>query len=258
MTGRRLLFLGTGTSVGVPVIGCECDVCTSGFPGNQRTRCSVLFHLPGGRLLVDTPPDLRFQLLREKIPAAEAVFFTHAHADHLHGLDDLRLFPFKIGGPVPIYCEQRVRQRIERVFDYAFLNDENLHPGAIPKLDLRTITEEPFQALGETLTPIRLIHGDLPVLGLRIGDCAYCTDVSAIPPSSRELLRGLDVLVLDALRFRPHPTHFSVEQAVDVVRELAPKRAFFTHLSHELDARPALSWLPAGVELALDGMRIDF
>lgn len=251
-----MIILGTGTSVGVPVIGCNCDVCTSGDPGNQRTRCAVVFELPEGLLLVDTPPDLRHQLLREGIGHADAIFFTHAHADHLHGLDDVRLFPFKIGCPVPIYCEPRVKQRIERVFDYAFLNDEGLHPGAVPKLKLQEISTAPFEALGALITPIRVLHGGLPVLGLRIGNCAYCTDVSAIPEESLPLLRDLDVLVIDALRPRSHPTHFSVEEALQAIAHLKPRRALLTHMSHEIDARTANSWLPQGVELAYDGMQI--
>lgn len=252
----QLIFLGTGTSVGVPALGCSCQVCTSDHPRNQRTRSSVVLELPQGKLLIDASPDLRTQLLREKISLLHSVVFTHAHADHLHGLDDVRLFPFQLGHAIPIYCEPSVRQRIERVFDYAFLPGDDLHVGAVPKLALHTISTEPFEVLGSVLRPIRLLHGQLPVLGFRVGNVAYCTDVSEIPPESWPLLADLDVLILDALRLRPHPTHLSLEQALAVVTQFQPRQTYFTHLSHELEYATSPEYLPRGVELAYDGLRI--
>ncbi len=250
-------MLGTGTSVGVPMIGCGCQVCIGGDPKNQRTRCSVIFGLPGGNLLVDTAPDLRHQLLREKIGHVDAVVFTHEHADHLHGLDDLRLFPFKLGHAVPLYCEEKVRRRIEKAFDYAFTDLEPTHPGAAPKLEPILISDEPFEALGAKITPVRLLHGPrFTVLGFRIGNVAYCTDVSSVPDESLEKLRNLDVLVIGALRFAPHPTHQSIPEALQIVEHLAPKRTYFTHTSHELDYHETNAILPPGVELAYDGLRI--
>lgn len=253
----QLVVLGTGTSVGVPAIGCNCQVCRGGHPRNQRTRCSVILGLPAGNLLIDTPPDLRFQLLREEIGIVHAVLYTHEHADHLFGLDDLRLFPFYLGHPVPLYCEAHVEQRIRHSFDYAFRNEEATHAGAVPQLTLHTIDERPFELLGCQITPIRLKHGPRSnVLGFRVGNVAYCTDTNEIPESSWELLTGLDVLILDALRRKPHVTHFSLEQAIEAAQWVAAKRTLFTHMSHDLDHETVNASLPAGMSLAYDGQRI--
>ena len=253
----ELILLGTGTSVGVPSLGCGCEVCTSSDPRDQRTRCSVLLGMPNGNLLIDTPPDLRTQLLREKVGVVHAVLFTHEHADHLFGLDDLRLFPFYLGGPVPLYCEESVQRRIRKTFDYAFGADEQTHIGAAPQLLFHRIGLEPFQALGTTIQPVRLRHGPkFDVLGFRIGNVAYCTDTNEIPPESLALLQGLDVLILDALRYRPHVTHFSLAEAMEVAQRLGPKRTVFTHISHDLKHAAVNQELPAGMELGYDGMRI--
>ena len=252
-----MVLLGTGTSVGVPCIGCSCDVCTGGHPRNQRTRSSAILGLPQGNLLIDTPPELRMQLLREQIGLVHAVLYTHEHADHLHGLDDVRLFPFMLGHPIPIYATQTVEGRIRKIFDYAFSDRQETHPGAVPKMQLQRIDEQPLEILGATLTPVPLIHGPhCRVFGYRIGNVAYCTDTNCIEPSSKELLRGLDVLVLDALRLSPHPTHFSVGEALDIIEELGPKQAYLTHLSHELDYTSFWRELPEHVALAYDGLRI--
>jgi phosphoribosyl 1,2-cyclic phosphate phosphodiesterase len=254
----KLVMLGTGTSVGVPAIGCSCDVCRSENPRNKRTRCAVVFGLPQGNLLIDTPPDLRTQLLREGIGVIHAVAFTHEHADHLMGLDDLRLFPYYTGGPVPVYCEERVEHRIRRTFDYAFSEQPQTHEGAAPKLDLRRIGLDPFTALGAVIHPIRLKHGPrFDVLGFRIRNVAYCTDVNAIPEESWSLLMGLDVLIIDALRIRPHATHFSLQEAVGVSERLRPRRTIFTHISHDLDHDPTNATLPPGMELGYDGLKIE-
>lgn len=254
----KLVMLGTGTSVGVPTIGCSCEVCLSDHPRNKRSRCAVVFGLPQGNLLIDTPPDLRTQLLREGIGVIHAVAFTHEHADHLMGLDDLRLFPYYIGGPVPIYCEERVEHRIRRTFDYAFSTEVHTHEGAAPKLDMRRIGLEPFTTLGATIHPIRLKHGPrFDVLGFRIRNVAYCTDVNLIPEESWPLLTGLDVLIIDALRHKPHATHFSLSEAVAVAERLQPKRTIFTHVSHDLDYAATNATLPSGMELGYDGMKIE-
>lgn len=253
----ELVLLGTGTSVGVPTIGCNCDVCQSGHPRNQRTRCSVVLGLPEGNLLIDTSPDLRTQLLREKIGIIHAVLFTHEHADHLFGLDDLRLFPFYLGHPVPLYCEQRVEERIRKSFDYAFTDIQHTHAGAVPQLEFRRITTEPFRALGASIVPIRLQHGPrFEVLGFRVGNVAYCTDTNAIPEQSWPLLDSLDVLIIDALRFRPHATHFSLEEAVAVAERVKPKQTLFTHVAHDLDFERTNALLPSGMALAYDGQRV--
>ena len=253
----QMVLLGTGTSVGVPMIGCGCEVCRSNNPRNQRTRCSAILGLPGGNLLIDTSPDIRHQLLREAIGIVHAVLYTHEHADHVFGLDDLRIMQFYLGGPVPLVCEERVEARIRKSYDYAFQSPDDLHRGAVPQLAFRRIGLEPFDVLGARITPVRLKHGKrFEVLGFRIGNVAYCTDVNEIPPESMERLAGLDVLVLDALRPRGHATHFSLEEAIDVARELAPRRTFFTHMSHELEHEATNAALPPGMALAYDGLRI--
>lgn len=253
----QFILLGTGTSVGVPTLGCGCEVCTSAHPRNQRTRCAAILGLPEGNLLIDTPPDLRFQLLREGIGVVHSVLFTHAHADHIFGLDDLRLFPFYLGHPVPLYAELEVERLIRQAFSYAFDERPVTHQGAIPQLTFHSIDETPFRALGIDITPVRLEHGPrFQVLGFRIGDLAYCTDASAVPEASMEKLRGLDVLVLAALRERPHPTHLSLAQAITIAEELKPRRTIFTHVSHNLDYEQTNARLPQGMELAYDGMSI--
>jgi phosphoribosyl 1,2-cyclic phosphate phosphodiesterase len=252
----ELLFLGTGTSVGVPVIGCGCPTCTSSNPRNNRTRCGLVLGLAGGNLLVDTPPDLRTQLLREKIGIVHATLFTHDHADHVFGLDDLRLFPLHLGGPMPVYCEEQVEERIRKSFDYAFQPEAQNFGGGVPQIEFRRIATEPFEVLGQTVIPMRLWHGHFRVLGFRFGNVAYCTDTNGIPPESWPLLQDLDVLVLDALRLRPHPTHFTLEEAVAVARQLGAKRTLFTHMSHDLEHDAVNATLPAGMELAYDGLRV--
>jgi phosphoribosyl 1,2-cyclic phosphate phosphodiesterase len=255
-----LTFLGTGTSTGVPMIGCDCQVCTSSDPRNQRTRPSVLMSFPGGNLLVDTTPEMRVQLLRERVRLVHAIAFTHSHADHLFGLDDARLFPRRIGGPVPIYCEPDTEQTIRRVFSYAFRpGSENGPPGFVPQLTFVTIEPgKPFEVLGEQVVPLRLEHGPSPVLGFRIGSLAYCTDVSRIPDESLPLLENLDVLILDALRYEPHPTHMSLSQALALIETLKPGRTYLTHLSHSFDHGPAQAALPPRVALSYDGLQLTF
>lgn len=256
ITGQMVL-LGTGTSVGVPAIGCGCAVCRSTNPKNRRTRCSAILGLPGGNLLIDTAPDLREQLLREEIGLVHAVLYTHEHADHVFGLDDLRLMQFYLGGPVPLYCEMQVEERIRKSYDYAFTSEAITHPGAVPQLVFRRITTEPFEVFGARVTPVRLQHGPrFEVLGFRIGDVAYCTDVNAMPAESKALLQALDVLVLDALRPKSHTTHFSLEEAIAVARELQPRQTYFTHMSHDLEHDATNALLPPGMALAYDGQRI--
>ncbi len=256
----EVIFLGTGTSVGVPALGCDCIVCTSEDPRNQRTRCAVVIRTPQGHLLIDTPPDLRTQLLREKISLVHQVLYTHEHADHLFGLDDLRLFPFHLGHPVPLFCEERVEQRIRHSFDYAFSSVKPTHPGAIPKLEFRRISPyKVFDVLGLKVLPLRLKHGPrFDVLGFRIGNFAYCTDVNEVPPETIDALKGVETLVLGALRYRPHPTHFHLDAAVAAARQIDAGRTFFTHLSHDFDHAKVEAELPEGISLAFDGLRLTF
>lgn len=256
---RSFTFLGTGTSVGVPMIGCKCAVCRSTDPRDQRYRCAVLIRLPGGNLLIDTPPELRLQLIRAGADLVHAVLFTHFHADHLFGLDDLRPIPKLLGGPVPLYCSEEVERKIRTIFSYAFGPQVATVPlGYLPRLAFQRIAEQPFEVLGERVVPIPLVHGPFDVLGFRIGNVAYCTDVSEIPRESWRSLEGLDVLVLDALREKPHPAHFSLSQALEVVRSVRPKQTWLTHMSHELGHEETNRRLPAGVALAHDGLTFEF
>ena len=257
ITGSFIL-LGTGTSVGVPAIGCGCDVCQSSNPKNRRTRSSAIVGLPEGNLLIDTSPDLRTQLLREGIGIVHSVLFTHEHADHIFGLDDLRLVPFRLNGPVPLYCEENVEDRLRKSFDYAFSNKPQTHAGAIPLLEFRRIGLDPFEALGATITPLRLLHGpNYQVLGFRFGNIAYCTDTNGVPEASFDILNGVEILIIDGLRYTPHATHFHVEAALQVIERVGPRRAFLTHICHDLEHETVCRELPEGVELAYDGMRLD-
>lgn len=254
----QLIFLGTGTSHGVPTIGCGCATCTSQDPKNHRTRCSLVLGLPGGNLLIDTPPELRLQLLREGIGLVHAVAFTHAHADHLFGLDDLRIFPAYLGHELPIFCEPAVERTIRRAFAYAFDPVTQAYPaGGVPKLRFHEIDSRPFDVLGQRLVPVRLLHGRYDVLGFRVGNVAYCTDTKEIPPASMALLQDLDVLILDCLRPEPHPTHLSLDEAVAVARQLAPRRTLFTHISHRLEHQATNALLPPGMKLAYDGLVVE-
>lgn len=253
-----MILLGTGTSVGVPAIGCGCDVCTSDHPRNKRSRCSAILGLPEGNLLIDTSPDLRSQLLREKIGIVHSVAYTHEHTDHIMGFDDLRLFQFYLGHAVPIFAERPVIDRLEKSFDYAFADIEHTHVGAAPSVDVHEIKLEPFEVLGAKITPIRLKHGPrFDVLGFRVGNVAYCTDVSEIPDSSMELLQGLDTLILDALREEPHVTHLSLSQATDVALKLGAKRTYFTHCACKVDYEKTNASLPEGIEVGYDGLKIE-
>lgn len=255
ITGE-LIVLGSGTSVGVPALGCGCPVCTSDDPRNRRLRSSVILGLPEGNLLIDTTPDLRTQLLREKIGIVHAVAFTHSHADHLFGLDDMRLFPLYLGHAMPLYCQADVEDQIRRSFDYAFTGLEPTHVGSVPQLAFVRIGDVPFSLLGARVTPIPLTHGRFNVLGFRVGNVAYCTDTNGIPAASWPLLEGLDTLILDALRSRPHPTHFSLGEAIDVALRIGARQTYFTHMTHELDHAQTEAKLPPGMGLAYDGLRV--
>ena len=257
---RTFTFLGTGTSMGVPMLGCDCHVCTSTNPKNHRYRCSVLIGTAAGNILIDTAPELRLQLLRENVKLVHAVVYTHYHVDHLFGLDDLRIFPVKLNGPLPLYCTDEVEEVIRQAFAYAFApGNSDLPVGMVPHLELRRIDERPFEVLGQRLTPIPLLHGKFNVFGFRIGDVAYCTDVSSIPDRSWPLLEGLDVFVIDALRpGKPHPAHFSVDQALEAIDRVKPRQAYFTHMAHTMEYDELMRTLPKGVELAYDGLKFDF
>lgn len=256
---NTLTLLGTGTSMGVPVIGCDCDVCRSTNPRNQRLRTGVLVEAPEGNFLIDTPPELRIQMIRERVHRIDAVIYTHAHADHILGLDDLRIFGYKRQAPVPLYCKAPVEDALHSVFGYAFVPpEERKHLHSVPRLEFRRIGIDPFSLLGLSVRPFRITHGGTPVLAFRLGDVAFCTDCKFIPEESWPLLADLDVLILDCLWDDPHPTHFNVAEALAVVDRVKPRRTYFTHVSHKLEYEATNARLPDGVELAYDGLKIPF
>ena len=250
----RLTFLGTGTSTGIPLIGCSCEVCRSSDPRDCRTRPSLLVEFDGHAVVIDTSPDFRAQALREKMERLDAVLFTHEHADHILGLDDVRGFYFRQQAPIPIYAGARCMASIRQVFAYIF--DANYPYGGLAKLTPNVI-EGSFPLWGQAFTPIPVFHGSLPILGFRFGNAAYVTDFSAIPDSSQALLEGLEVLVLAALRHKPHPAHSTVEQSLAMVERLKPRQTYFTHIAHELGHRQTGSGLPPHVELAYDGLKLE-
>ncbi len=252
----EILFLGTGTSHGVPMIGCDCEVCRSADPRNQRTRSSILIRADDLNVLVDTAPELRLQAVRERLDRVDAVLFTHDHADHLHGIDDLRAFCQKHQMLIPLHGESRTLQTICRRWPYMFQDHEfRLRHLNVARLTTRPV-EGPFRIGELDIVPVPLLHGKEPILGYRIGNFAYLTDCSEIPESSIHLLRGLDTLVIDGLRPRPHLTHFSLGQACLAVARLRPRQAFLTHLTHNVDHAAVDAALPPGVRLAYDGLRI--
>ncbi len=259
----RIVLLGTGTSHGVPMIACDCEVCTSTDPRDRRTRPAIHVESGGVQVLVDTPPELRLQCLANGIRRADAVLFTHHHADHVTGLDDLRRFNWIQGGALPCYAQQQDIAAITRMFAYAFDSDPD-YLSHKPDLEFRAIDgpielrlQTPDDTRHCTVIPIPLRHGPTAVLGFRFGNFAYCTDCNDIPDGSLELLAGLEVLILDALRRRPHPTHFNVEQAVAWAYRIGARQTYFTHIAHELLHQRINHELPMGMRLGYDGQVIE-
>jgi len=250
----KITVLGSGTSVGVPTLGCHCDVCTSADPRDNRLRPSVLLSYQDRQVLIDTTPDFRTQALRVGLQRLDAVLFTHAHADHVMGLDDVRPFNFRQKERIPIYASADTMASIQSCFHYIF--DSGKKESNVPQLDARLIAGAPFDVFGMEFIPIPILHGSQTIYGFRFGAAAYLTDHSDIPESSLEKLRGLDVLFLDALRYKPHPTHSTVDRSTATAQKLAARRAFFTHIGHDLGHARAESLLPPGVRLAYDGLEI--
>jgi phosphoribosyl 1,2-cyclic phosphate phosphodiesterase len=249
-------LLGTGTSTGVPMIGCACAICTSSDPRNKRLRPGVKLELPGGVALIDTPTDLRQQALLYGLPRLDAVLFTHAHADHILGLDEIRVFNFRQGTAIPCYGPPHALTAVARTFAYVF--EEGQEGGGKPQIELRPLDGAPLPLLGVEVLPVPVRHGSLEVYGYRIGPFAYVSDVSAIPEPSFALLHGLETLVLGALRYRPHSTHFSIPEAIAAAQRIGASRTLFTHLAHEVDHAAPREPLPAGIELAHDGLVLRF
>lgn len=250
----KITFLGTGTSQGVPVIACDCETCTSNDTKDNRLRSSVLIEDNGHFFVIDSGPDFRQQLLREKIKKLHAVVFTHEHKDHIAGLDDVRSFNWITKKPMEIYCSANVKMAIEREFFYVFTEDK--YPG-VPELSINIITEAPFNIFETKFIPIRGLHCKLPVFGYRIGDFAYITDMNFIEDSEKNKLKGLKILVVGAVRKKKHISHFNLEEAVSLINELKPEMAYITHISHYMGLHSVVNnELPPYMKLAHDGLSL--
>jgi phosphoribosyl 1,2-cyclic phosphate phosphodiesterase len=252
----QLTVLGSGTSMGVPTIGCDCAVCHSSDPHDRRTRPSVLIEYDGHAVLIDTTPDFREQAIRENIRQLDAVLYTHTHADHILGIDDLRPISFlHIPNKLPLYARPDAAEFIRNMFRYIF--DAKYKFGSLPQVELRPM-EGVLDLFGAHFEPVPVIHGETEIHGFRFGSAAYLTDHSEIPEASFAKLQRLDILFLDALRHKPHPTHSTVENSLRIVERVKPKRAFFTHICHDLPHEATNATLPPNVRLSYDGMKLDF
>ncbi|WP_439879862.1 MBL fold metallo-hydrolase [Pontibacter sp. MBLB2868] len=251
----KVTFLGTGTSQGVPVIGCSCEVCRSVDYRDKRLRVSVHLQVDDKSIIIDSGPDFRQQVLRERIKKLDALVFTHEHKDHTAGLDDIRAFNFSQHKDMPLFAEERVLEQLKREFAYIFADFK--YPG-IPQVQLHPITEEPFEVEGVPFIPIRVKHYKLPVLGFRVGDFTYITDANYISAAEKEKIRGSKVIALNALRKEPHISHFSLQEAVDLLEDLQPEKAYLTHISHLLGSHREVELeLPDFIRLAYDGLQIE-
>lgn len=250
----RLTFLGTGTSHGIPVIGCRCSVCRSENPKNKRTRCGALLETGAEKWLIDTPPEFRLQALREKLDRVDAVLYTHAHADHIFGLDDLRVFTAR--RPLPVYGSRETLKTLRRTFPYAFTPPKQAG-GGFPSLAPHRV-RGPFEIGGRQIVPLPVYHGRLRIFGYRIGGLVYITDALRIPAETLKSASGCRVLVLNALRWRPHPTHLSLPQAAEIAGKIGAEKVYFTHICHNLEHEAVSAELPAGTQLAYDGLTVDF
>jgi phosphoribosyl 1,2-cyclic phosphate phosphodiesterase len=250
-----LTVLGSGTSMGVPTIGCTCVVCRSTDPHDRRTRPSILIQYGGKSVLIDTTPDFREQAIRENISQIDAVLYTHSHADHILGIDDLRPLSYHRKGKIPLYARREAADYIRNMFRYIF--DADYKFGGLAQLELRPV-EQAFELFGAKFEPVPIIHGETEIFGYRFGSAAYLTDFSQIPKESFTLLQGLDVLFLDGLRHQPHPTHSTVENSIRIASELKAKRVFFTHICHDLPHAATNATLPEHARLSHDGMKLEF
>jgi phosphoribosyl 1,2-cyclic phosphate phosphodiesterase len=253
-----LTVLGSGTSMGVPTIGCDCRVCTSADPHDRRTRPSIMVQWDSRTVVIDTTPDFREQAIRERIRRIDAVLYTHGHADHILGLDDVRPLSFPRitgGGKIPLYASDSTASTLRAVFRYIFEGDYKY--GGLAQVEICPVNG-PLELFGATFTPLPVFHGDALIEAYRFGSAAYLTDFSSIPEESLAQLQELDILFLDALRHHPHPTHSTVQNSLELVERLKPKRAFFTHIAHDLPDAETNATLPANVRLAHDGLKLEF
>lgn len=251
----RITFLGTGTSQGVPVIACPCEICHSSDPRDTRLRCSVLIETPELTLVIDSGPDFRYQMLRAGVKKLDAILFTHGHKDHTAGLDDVRAYNYFMNKPLDVYASLETQEVLGREFQYIFKNAD--YPG-VPQITLHTLENKAFEINGLKIQPIRVLHYRMEVFGFRIGDFTYITDANFIAPEERDKARGSELLVLNALRLEPHISHFTLSEAIEVAGDIRAKNTFFTHISHQLGLHEAVSaQLPASVQLAYDGLVIE-
>ena len=251
----KLTFLGTGTSQGVPLIGCQCEVCLSTNPKDKRLRSSVLIENNGSTFVIDTGPDFRQQMLRENVHQLDAVVFTHEHNDHLVGLDDVRAYNFIHKMHMDVYASTRVQEAIHRVFPYIF--SDNKYPG-IPRLELHSIFDEPFKIKNTTVIPINVMHYKMPVKAFRVENITYITDANFISEDEKEKIRGSEIIIVNALRKEEHISHFTFDQAIALMEDLKPKKAYFTHISHQLGLYDDIKkQLPDWIEPAWDGLTVE-
>jgi phosphoribosyl 1,2-cyclic phosphate phosphodiesterase len=259
-----LTFLGSGTSMGVPTLGCDCAVCASavsltGDARNRRTRPSLRLAYNGRVVLIDTGPDFHAQALRENINHLDAVLYTHAHADHIMGFDDLRPLSFRVPGDLPIYADEETIATLKRVFEYTFRTEDRYPTSARVRIhQIDRTAGAGFDLFGACIRRIPVIHGREQITGYRFGSAAYLTDMSDLPPESIPLLQNLDILILDSLRREPHPSHSHLERSIEFVEQLKPRRAYFTHISHDLDHATTEAELPPDIRLAYDGLQLQF
>jgi phosphoribosyl 1,2-cyclic phosphate phosphodiesterase len=250
----KITFLGTGTSQGVPVIACECDVCTSPDPKDKRLRASLLVETAQNTFVIDAGPDFRQQMLNARVKKLDAILLTHEHKDHIAGMDDLRAFNYKSQGAIDIYAEERVQAAVRK--EYAYVFSENHYPG-VPKMELHNIDNLNFTIKGDTITPLRIFHYRLPIFGFRIGDMAYITDANYISEETKEKLFGVKYLVINALRKEKHISHFSLAEALELIREVSPRKAFITHIGHQMGKHEDVNRdMPHNVTLAWDGQEV--
>jgi phosphoribosyl 1,2-cyclic phosphate phosphodiesterase len=251
----KITFLGTGTSQGIPVIACRCEVCSSSNPKDNRLRCSVLVEFNGKTIVIDTGPDFRQQMLKNKVRRLDAVLFTHEHKDHVAGLDDIRAFNFVMKQNMDIYLTDAVEQAIRREFSYIFADTK--YPG-IPLINLHRITNHPFDLFDQTILPIEVMHYQMPVFGYRIGDFTYITDAKSISEIELEKLEGTKILVINALRRETHVSHFTLNEALELINRIKPQKGYLTHLSHQMGKHEdVIKELPSNVEIAYDGLIVE-
>lgn len=256
MSDFKAIFLGTGTSQGVPVIACKCEVCQSNDPKDARLRTSMLVSIDGKNIVIDTGPDFRQQMLREKVDTLEAVLFTHEHKDHISGMDDIRAFNYAAQKPMDIYASELVEIGLKKEFHYVF--GDFKYPG-IPQVNLHRIGDEPFEVMGEKIIPINVLHYKLPVKAFRIRNFTYITDANFISEEEMRKIEGTDYLVINALRKTTHISHFTLDEAIEIINRVKPKKAYLTHISHLMGKHAEVTReLPPHVEIAYDGLEINF